>query len=92
MKTITHPSEAESSRLASWLVAAMIVLVLMFAVTVVPWKPYRLAASVIPTHALPLAVPPSSLVKANPSGTSVPDAGTVLAGVESSPEEPAPTF
>ena len=92
MKTITHSSDSESSRLAYWLVTATAILVLMFAITEIPWTPDRLAASVVPTHAAPLAVPLSSLAGANASGNGVPDASAVFVGQETSPEEPAPTF
>jgi hypothetical protein len=85
VKTIAHSSDSESSRLAYWLVTATAVLVLMFAITEIPWTPDRLAASVVPTHAAPLAVPPSSLAGANASGTGVPDASAVFVGQETSP-------
>jgi len=92
VKTIEHSSGTASTRLAYWLVAAMVVLGVVFAIIEIPWAPSRLADAATPIQAAPVAAASSALVGAATSGTSVPDASTVFRGREDPLEEPAPTF
>ena len=92
MKTIPHSSGAAPSRPAYWFVAAIAVLLVVFAISEIPWPPVRLAAAPPPVHAvLPLVASPSR-VDGDAPGTGVPDASAVFRGRETQPEEPAPTF
>lgn len=92
MKTATHPSFPETSRLAHWLLAAMAVLVLMVAVAEILWTPAKLAASIAPAHAAAHALPPAARAGVDAADTSVPDAAAVFNGRETTPEQPTPTF
>ena len=92
MKTIPHSSGAAPSRLAYWFVAAIAVLLVVLAISEIPWTPARHAAATAPVQAvLPLMASPAR-VGGDASGNGVPDASAVFRGRETQPEEPAPTF
>lgn len=92
MKAIAHASGSAFARLAYWLVAALAVVGVVFALIEIPWTPGRLAAAVSPMPVAPVAAASSALVGAVTSDTGVPDASTVFRGRETPLEEPAPTF
>jgi hypothetical protein len=92
VKTIPHSSGAAPSRLAYWFVAAIAVLLVIFAISEIPWAPVRFAAATAPVHAVLPMVESPSRVDGDASGNGVPDASAVFRGRETQPEEPAPTF